>query len=59
MIETYLRSRTISPSTPTEYKLYTWKKGIPNQTVDLGGGATGHWLGNKDAKNVLIWYHGE
>lgn len=28
------------------------------QTVDLEHGAKGHWIGDKDALNVLIWYHG-
>lgn len=42
MYETYARSRRVAP-----------------QTVDLGcHGAKGHWIGSKDAKHVLIWYHG-
>ncbi|CRG91329.1 DNA-directed RNA polymerase subunit beta'' [Talaromyces islandicus] len=53
-----MQIQAISPSTSTEYKMYTWRKGVQNQTVDLGEKATGHWVGNKDAKNVLIWYHG-
>lgn len=28
------------------------------ETVQLGHGALGHWIGDKNAKNVLIWYHG-
>lgn len=28
------------------------------QTVDLEHGAKGHWIGDKNALNVLIWYHG-
>ncbi|KUL89010.1 hypothetical protein ZTR_06066 [Talaromyces verruculosus] len=53
-----LQIQTIVPSTTTEYKIYTWKKGIKQQTVDLGDSATGHWVGNPNAKNVLIWIHG-
>jgi hypothetical protein len=34
------------------------RKRVPPQNVDLGDGASGHWVGNKNAKNVLIWIHG-
>ncbi|KAL4867834.1 hypothetical protein BDV12DRAFT_110957 [Aspergillus spectabilis] len=27
-------------------------------TVTLDHGAMGHWIGNPDAKNILVWYHG-
>ncbi|KAH8703597.1 putative flavin-binding monooxygenase [Talaromyces proteolyticus] len=53
-----LQIQSVSPSTTAEYKIYIWKKGLKDHTVDLGGGAKGHWLGNKEAKNVLIWIHG-
>ena len=29
----------------------------PN-SVSLPDGATGHWIGDPDAANVLVWYHG-
>ncbi|KYK58891.1 hypothetical protein DCS_00018 [Drechmeria coniospora] len=28
------------------------------ESVDVGHGAKGHWIGDKNARNVLIWYHG-
>lgn len=28
------------------------------KTVPLKDGASGHWIGDKNAKNVLIYYHG-
>ncbi|KAL1985326.1 hypothetical protein VTN96DRAFT_8004 [Rasamsonia emersonii] len=55
---TLLQLQFIFPKTDTTYRLFAWRSGIANQTVDLGHGAQGHWIGNKDAKNVLIWYHG-
>ncbi|BAE66241.1 unnamed protein product [Aspergillus oryzae RIB40] len=30
--------------------------GVP-QTIEFEYGAKGHWIGNKNARNVLIWYH--
>lgn len=56
---TLTRIRAILPSTATEYKIYAWKKGIKPQSVDLGDGASGHWIGDPNAKNVLIWIHGK
>lgn len=31
---------------------------LPAETVTLPHGAVGHWFGKKDAKNVLVYYHG-
>lgn len=49
----------ISPLTDVVYGQYARGARIKPVTVNLGSGAQGHWIGNKDAKNVLIWYHGE
>jgi hypothetical protein len=27
--------------------------------VELEYGGKGHWIGDKNAKNVLTWYHGK
>ena len=40
------------------YLQYVQSARLTPQTVDLGGGAKGHWLGNTNAKKVLVWYHG-
>ncbi|KAG5984134.1 hypothetical protein E4U55_005933 [Claviceps digitariae] len=48
----------ILPLTNVVYKQYARSVKMKPDTVDLGNGALGHWLGSKDAKNVLIWYHG-
>lgn len=47
------------PTTDEVYEQYARTAGIKPQTVDLGNGAKGHWVGDKNAKNVLIWYHGK
>jgi acetyl esterase/lipase len=31
-----------------------WK---PN-TIDLGGGVKGHWMGPSNAENVMLYFHG-
>ncbi|KAK8918010.1 putative carboxylesterase 6 [Metarhizium anisopliae] len=46
------------PSTEQVYEQYARAAGFKPQTVSLGHGAKGHWVGDKHAKNVLIWYHG-
>ncbi|KAF9889513.1 hypothetical protein FE257_007223 [Aspergillus nanangensis] len=48
----------IMPPSNKVYDIYSRKaKKIPD-TVDLGDGAMGHWVGDRNAKHVLIWYHG-
>lgn len=34
------------------------KRGLQPETVPLPHDAEGYWLGNKDAKNVLVFFHG-
>ncbi|PWY94806.1 alpha/beta hydrolase fold protein [Aspergillus sclerotioniger CBS 115572] len=34
------------------------RQGLQPDTVPLHHGAKGHWIGNKGAKNVLVYYHG-
>lgn len=47
------------PNTDEVYEQYARTRRIKPETVDLGKGAKGHWVGDKNAKNVLIWYHGK
>jgi hypothetical protein len=35
------------------------KKKLQAQTVLLKHGARGHWIGNPNAKKVVIYYHGQ
>ncbi|KAJ5112022.1 hypothetical protein N7532_000067 [Penicillium argentinense] len=46
------------PPSNKVYEQYAKKAGVPAQTVELGHGALGHWIGDRNAKNVIIWYHG-
>lgn len=52
------RNRSISYSTSKAYEQFMTKQGLQAQTVTLKYGARGHWIGNPDAKNVVIYYHG-
>lgn len=41
------------------YERYAKKSGALPETVELGHGAIGHWIGDRNATNVLIWIHGK
>ena len=49
----------ILPPSNKIYERYVRKAGLKPQSVDLGHGALGHWMGDPDATNVLIWFHGK
>ncbi|KAJ5815463.1 hypothetical protein N7474_007240 [Penicillium riverlandense] len=53
-----LQLQLVSPSTEAMYLQYVRSARLTPRTVDLGGGAKGHWLGDPHAKKVLVWYHG-
>ncbi|KJK65720.1 Ae [Aspergillus parasiticus SU-1] len=53
-----LQLQLASPSTESIYLRYMRSARLTPQSVDLGTGAKGHWLGDKNAKKVLVWYHG-
>ncbi|KAB8237401.1 hypothetical protein ETB97_001384 [Aspergillus alliaceus] len=48
----------LSGPTNSIYETSLNKKGHQPETVPLKHGAQGHWIGNKNAKNVIIYYHG-
>ncbi|KAL1961041.1 hypothetical protein VTO42DRAFT_4929 [Malbranchea cinnamomea] len=48
----------ILPSTNAVYRQFARKTKQPPQSVELGHGAAGHWVGDSNAENVLVWYHG-
>ncbi|KAB8079671.1 Alpha/Beta hydrolase protein [Aspergillus leporis] len=48
----------VMPPTNKIYDQYVRKAKKVADTVDLGHGALGHWVGDRNADNVLIWYHG-
>ncbi|OJD10096.1 hypothetical protein AJ78_08755, partial [Emergomyces pasteurianus Ep9510] len=50
--------QALNPPTNKTYELFAAKNGFTPQTVPLEHGAQGHWIGSKDAKSVLIYFHG-
>ncbi|KAJ5335563.1 hypothetical protein N7452_007966 [Penicillium brevicompactum] len=48
----------ILPPTNAIYELHAKKTGIYPESVDLGAGAHGHWIGDRNADNVIVWFHG-
>ncbi|KMU90739.1 hypothetical protein CIHG_08699 [Coccidioides immitis H538.4] len=52
------QNQATNPSTSGAYEIFARQNKIEAQTVQLNYGGLGHWLGNKDAKNVLVYYHG-
>ncbi|KAF7167493.1 hypothetical protein CNMCM5623_000829 [Aspergillus felis] len=53
-----LQLQLVSPSTDATYLQYIQSARQTPQSVDLGNDAKGHWIGDKNAKKVLVWYHG-
>lgn len=49
----------ILPPSNKIYDRYSRRTGKPPQSVKLGHGALGHWIGDRNAKNVLVWFHGQ
>jgi hypothetical protein len=48
----------MTPPSSKAYEEYMDQKRLPAETVTLPHGTVGHWIGKKDAKNVLVYYHG-
>lgn len=46
------------PSTETVYNQITTSAGSEPETISLPHDALGHWIGNKDARFVLIYFPG-
>ncbi|KAF1984622.1 alpha/beta-hydrolase [Aulographum hederae CBS 113979] len=53
-----IEGQYLTPSTAKAYKSvcrsWQWKADI----VDLGGGAKGNWIGRRDAKVMMLYFHG-
>ncbi|KAL4879397.1 Alpha/Beta hydrolase protein [Aspergillus karnatakaensis] len=45
-------------STLHGYEAYAKQQNFTPETATLSHGATGLWIGSKDAKNVVVYYHG-
>ena len=53
-----LQGQKISPSTSAVYERVAQSRHQKPDTVDLGAGAQGHWIGRRNAKYVLLYFHG-
>ncbi|KAJ5975701.1 hypothetical protein N7481_009408 [Penicillium waksmanii] len=51
------QNQYLNAPTPATYKAVMEKRGLQPETVPLPHDAEGYWLGNKDAKNVLVFFH--
>ena len=40
------------------YPAYAKKQGFKPESITLSDGTKAHWVGNKDAEKVVIWFHG-
>ena len=47
------------PPSDKIYERYAKISGAQPETVQLDHGALGHWIGDCNATNVLIWVHGK
>ncbi|KAJ5266512.1 hypothetical protein N7478_009320 [Penicillium angulare] len=53
-----LQLQYILPGSVTVYNRLVKGTGYEASSVQLSHGASGHWIGDPNATNVLIWYHG-
>ena len=53
-----ITARYLQPSTRAAYEIFARKKGIRPETIGLKHGVLGHWVGTKEAKNILVYFHG-
>lgn len=49
----------VSPTSDKIYNRFAKKSGRVPESVELGHGALGHWIGDRNAPNVLVWFHGQ
>ncbi|KAF4769758.1 hypothetical protein N7455_006440 [Penicillium solitum] len=52
------QTQYLMPPTSASYETVMKKRGLQPETVTLPHDTEGHWIGNKNAKNVIIYYHG-
>jgi hypothetical protein len=48
----------MNPPTTSVYMSTMQKRGLQPEIVSLPHNTEGFWLGNKNAKNVVIYFHG-
>lgn len=50
--------RYLNPPSDEVYYSVMQKRGLQPEVVQLAHNTEGYWLGNKNAKNVVVYYHG-
>jgi len=53
-----LQGGQLTPSTTNMYKILCKKHNKKPNTVDLGDGARGHWIGDSNARSVMLYFPG-
>lgn len=54
-----LLDRYLSPPDDEVYQTVMKKRGLQPEVVQLPHDTEGYWIGNKNAKNVVVFYHGK
>ncbi|KGO75254.1 Alpha/beta hydrolase fold-3 [Penicillium italicum] len=57
-LDLVLSHRYLILPTSVTYAAVMKKRGLQPETVVLPHNTEGHWIGNKNAKNVIVYYHG-
>ncbi|GFF57922.1 steryl acetyl hydrolase 1 [Aspergillus udagawae] len=52
------QSQSLNPPNSCTYEAFAKRNGFAPLTVKLAHGASGHWFGNENAENVLLYFHG-
>lgn len=52
------QERYLSPLTTPAYIKFAEKSGFTPETITLPSDTQAHWIGNKNAKKVILYYHG-
>jgi hypothetical protein len=58
-ILTWEISRYIFPPTNVVYEDFAKQRGFEPDTVKLEHGGLGHWIGDKTAGDVVVYFHGK
>ena len=53
------QDRYMNPLTTPTYIKWAESNGITPESLTLPSGTQAHWIGNKTAKNVILYFHGE
>ncbi|KAF2235019.1 alpha/beta-hydrolase [Viridothelium virens] len=53
-----LQGQRLTPSTTQIYERIARARNTTPTSIDLGAGASAHWIGPRSAKHVLLYFHG-